>query len=333
MEEKNTLKSGFGSRILHWIQNYKQYIIQYFGLIFVIAVFLYLTDGNLFSARNLETLIRQLVVILTITLGMAFIYSHGGMDISVGAVVALSSLCATYVMNLTAGQVLPAILVSIAVSVTCYLLNIIVTNQFGLMSTISSLSVMFVARGIVTYVNSMSTDKIEVHNTAGLELFRSNTPFLIGTMAVLCIVMTVLFNLTKLGKQNRAIGDNPLSAMQSGVRVKKVKVEAYVLAGIMVGIAAVFSLSRTGSVSEKTGSGLEMDAIVALILGGMALNGGAKSRISSAIIGSFTYVLLNNGLVMAGVDTQVVSLIKGIIFLIVVFLTIRQPKSKKVLPR
>lgn len=333
MEEKNLSKSGFGSRILHWIQNNKQYMIQYFGLIFVIAVFLYLTGGDLFSARNLETLIRQLVVILTITLGMAFIYSHGGMDISVGAVVALSSLSATYVMNLTGGQTLPAILVSIAVSVVCYLINIVITNQFGLMSTISSLSVMFVARGIVTYVNSMTTDKIEVKNADGLELFRSNTPFLLGTMVVLCIVMAVIYNLTRLGKQNRAIGDNPLAAMQSGVRVKRVKVTAYVLAGIMVGIAAVFSLSRTGSVSENSGSGLEMDAIVALILGGMALNGGSKSRISSAIIGSLTYVLLNNGLVMAGVDTQVVSLIKGIIFLIVVFLTIRQPKSKKVMPR
>jgi len=321
--------NSFSARL--FIRRHQHVLIQYIGLALVLLVFAYMTDGNLFSDFNIRTILKQLVVLFTISVGLVFVFSHGGMDISVGAVLALSSMTAVYTMN--AGAPLAVgVLAAVAVSVVCYLLNVLIANQFRIMAVISSLAVMFVARGIVTYRVSTSTDKIALNDSGALRDLGRSMPFIVTTIVLVGAIGYVLFHLTKVGKFNRAIGDNPLASSQSGVRVKSMKVIAYALAGIMVGCASILSLSRSAVITENTGMGLEMDVIVALILGGMSLNGGSRSRMSSAFVGSITYVLLNNGLVMVGVAPEVVSLVKGAIFLIIVFLLLRRPGGE-VMPR
>jgi ribose transport system permease protein len=142
-----------------------------------------------------------------------------------------------------------------------------------------------------------------------------------------------LFSFTKLGKQAKAIGDNPLSARQSGANVNLIKMLCYIVAGVCVGLASVFALARVGSVSENMGSGREMDVLIALILGGMNLSGGSKSRISSAVIGSITYVVLSNGLSLSGVATQYISIVKCVLFILIVLLTLRHSRNIRELPR
>ncbi|TYA14635.1 ABC transporter permease [Paenibacillus faecis] len=314
-----------------FIKRHQNALIQYAGLVLVLLLFTFMTDGALLSDFNVRTILKQLVVLFTISVGMVFVFSHGGMDISVAAVLALSSMAAIYTMN--AGAPLAVgVLVAVLVSVACYLVNVLIANQFGLMAVISSLAVMFVARGIVTYRVSTSASKIALADSGALKELGRNMPLIIAIIVLVGAAGFVLFHLTKIGKQNKAIGDNPLAASQSGVRVKRMKVIAYLLAGILVGCASILSLSRSAVISENTGMGLEMDVIVALILGGMALNGGSRSRMSSAFVGSITFVVLNNGLVMVGVAPEVVSLIKGMIFLIVVFLLLRRPNGE-VMPR
>ncbi|ULO06548.1 ABC transporter permease [Paenibacillus sp. 19GGS1-52] len=319
------------SSILDFLKKNKNTIIQYAGLALVIVVFAILTGGDLLSSFNLRTILKQLAVLFTISVGMVFIFSHGSMDISVGAVMALSSMIAVYTLNSGAPLAI-GILAAVAVSVICYLLNVFIAIQFGLMSVISSLSIMFIARGLVTYNVSTASKKIGVMNSEQLKLLGRNIPFILIFLVLVGLIGIVLFHYTKIGKYNRAIGDNPLAAMQSGVQVKKTKVIGYALAGVLVGFASILSLARSTVISENTGSGMEMDVIVALILGGLSLNGGSKAKMSSAIVGSITYILLNNGLVMVGVATEVVSLVKGIVFLLVVFLLLKRPSSE-VMPR
>lgn len=314
-----------------FLKKHQNALIQYAGLLLVLLVFTVMTDGALLSDFNIRTILKQLVVLFTISVGMVFVFSHGGMDISVGAVVALSSMSAIFVMNAGAPLIV-GVLVSVIVSVACYAINVIVANQFRIMAVISSLAIMFVARGLVTYQVSTSSAKIALENAKPLRELGKNMPLIITIIIVVGVIGYILFHLTKIGKQNKAIGDNPLAASQSGVRVNRMKVVAYVLAGILIGLASILSLSRSAVISENTGMGLEMDVIVALILGGMALNGGSRSRMSSAFVGSITFVLLNNGLVMVGVAPEVVSLVKGIIFLAVVFLLLRRPGGE-VMPR
>lgn len=319
------------SKFLEFIKANKNVFIQYSSLILVFSFFTIMSNGDLLSMVNLLTIIRQLAVLFIITVGLTFVFSHGNMDISVGGVIALTSMIVTFTLNAGA-SLLVATLVAILVSVGCYLLNIFIANQFKLMAVIASLAIMFSSRGVVTYIVSTSNQSIKVENISKLALFSNNLMFTITSLIVVAIVGIVLFNYTKIGKQNKAVGDNPLAAMQSGVDVKKSKVISYLIAGIMIGFASMFSLARSYTVSENTGMGLEMDVIVALVLGGMALSGGSKSKISSAIVGSITLVLLNNGLIMIGVRPEVVSIVKGIIFLIVVFLILRRPRTE-VIPR
>ena len=106
---------------------------------------------------------------------------------------------------------------------------------------------------------------------------------------------------------------------------------AYVIMGVCVVIASLFQMGYTRSASDGTGTGFEMNVMVALILGGMPLNGGMKSKISCAIVGAFTYSILNVGLPMIGIPVNKVNLIKAIIFIIVVLFTCRKPKGT--LPR
>jgi ribose transport system permease protein len=314
-----------------FFKKHQHTLIQYAGLVLVLLVFVIMTDGALLSEFNVRTILKQLVILFTLSVGLIFIFAHGGMDISVGAVLGLSSMAAIYTMNAGAPLVI-GILVAVVVSVICYLINVLIANQFGLMAAIASLAIMIVCRGIVTYQVSTSVTKIALMDAKPLRDLGRNMPLIVIIIVLVGALGYVLFHLTKMGKQNKAIGDNPLAAAQSGVRVKKTKVMAYLLAGVLVGFASVLSLSRSAVISENTGMGLEMDVIVALILGGMALSGGSRSRMSSAFVGSITLVLLNNGLVMVGVMPEVVSLVKGMIFLVVVLLLLRRPATE-VMPR
>ena len=104
------------------------------------------------------------------------------------------------------------------------------------------------------------------------------------------------------------------------------------IAGICVGIAAVFKLSVVGMVQSTTGNGLEMDVLVVVVLGGMSLAGGAVTKMSSAIVGAFTYVLLVRGLTIVGMNPNIVVLVKAIIFLLIIYIT-AQRNNLKIMPK
>jgi len=145
------------------------------------------------------------------------------------------------------------------------------------------------------------------------------------------VVISYLFYFTKFGKNARAIGANPIAAEQSGINLLKYKVICYVIFGITVVIASMFKMGYTGAASDSTGTGFEMDVMVALILGGMPLSGGMRSKVSCAIVGSFTYSILAIGLPLIGVPTNTTFFVKALVFIAVVLITCR--KKDGVLPR
>ena len=313
------------------IKMYQSTLVQWLGLLLVIVVFGIWSEGNLFSAYNLNTMLETVTPLIIVCTGMTFIFAHGGMDISSGAVVALASLTAVSSMNAT-GSLLIGVLASVTVSVLCYVINAIVTNQFGLMAVITSLAIMFSARGLVSYLCQQTpNDSISVASVS-LKLFKKEHLFMIILMLVLVAFLSLLFYFTKLGKGAKAIGDNALAAEQNGVRVDLVKILCYAITGICVGIAAMFKLGAVGKVQSATGNGLEMDVLIIVVLGGMSLSGGANTRISSAVVGAFTYVLLMKGLTIIGMNPNLVVLIKAIVFLGVIYL-ITKRSNLKIMPK
>lgn len=308
---------------------YKSGLVQWLGLVVVIAIFGIWSGGNLFSRYNINTMLETLTPLVIVCAGMTFIFAHGGMDISSGAVTAIASLAAVQTMNRT-DSLFVGILAAMIVSVICYVINVIVTNQFGLMATITSLAIMFSARGIVTYICQQTpNESISIMNVS-VELFKKNHLFMAFTAGVAVLIMVVLFNYTKIGKGARAIGDNELASIQNGVRVEWTKMICYIIAGICVGLASVFKLSAVGMVQSTTGNGLEMDVLVVVVLGGMALSGGAATHISSAVVGAFTYVILMKGLTIVGMNPNTVLLVKAVAFLVIIFITAQRSNLKTI---
>jgi ribose transport system permease protein len=313
------------------IKKYQSILVQWLGLVLVIGVFGIWSKGNLFSTYNLNTMLETATPLVIICVGMTFIFAHGGMDISSGAVLSLASLVAVSIINATQ-FLLFGVLAAIITAIVCYEFNAIVTNKFGLMAVITSLAIMFSARGLVTYICQQTpNDSISV-GTVSLKLFKNDHIFMIVLMIVLIMVLSIVFNLTKLGKGAKAIGDNTLAAKQNGVNVDLTKMLCYAIAGVCVGIAAMFKLGAIGKVQSATGSGLEMDVLVVVVLGGMSLSGGANTRISSGVVGTFTYVLLLKGLTIIGMNPNLVLLIKAIVFLAVIYVT-SQRNNLKIMPK
>ncbi|MDR2888232.1 MAG: ABC transporter permease [Lachnospiraceae bacterium] len=315
-----------------FIRHNKNAIVRFGSLILVMVIFAIVTKGSIFSAYNLRSLVGQTCALLIISVGMIFMFSHGAVDISSGAVAGLCSLVITFVLEGTGSMPL-AILFSVVVSVALYLFCWFVTVRFGLLSTISSLAVMFVARGLVIYILSGQSGRINISFYDLISPFKNSLPLQLIIIVVVTVVCLVLFNYTALGKYSKAIGDNPVSSQQSGANLNRVKFWCYLIAGVCVGIASVFILARAGNVSRNIGAGMEMNVMVAVILGGMNLSGGAKSRISSAIVGAITYSLLSNGLTIAGVSQGLIVLVKGIIFIVIIAMTLRQSKTITEMPR
>lgn len=322
-----------GSTVRSFLSRYRGTIVQYAGFLLVVVLFSVLTGGEIFSAYNIKTLIGQTSPLIIVCAGVMFIFANGSVDIASGAVTGLCALATALILNST-GSLLLALTVSVVISVGMYLFSTVVSIRFRLIFTIASLAVMFMARGVVTYVCSLTSNSIiSMANYDMIKGFKNDTVLQILMTAAAVLVCWILFSFTKIGKQSMALGDNAVSAQQSGVKADKIKLICAVIAGICVGIASIFSLARAGSVSKNIGSGMEMDVMVALILGGMSLSGGSKSKFSAAIIGPITFRLLSNGMTMAGVPNGYVSLIRGLIFLIIVFVTLRQNKDIREMPR
>jgi ribose transport system permease protein len=317
---------------LDWIKKHKGVLIQWGSFLLVVILFAILTKGKIFSKYNLKTLVGQSVSLMIMCCGMVFVFSHGGFDIASGAVVGLCSLVMVLTINATENVGL-SILISIVLAIALYGLECFISVKLGLIPTIGSLAIMFSCRGIITYVCSLSDGVVHINNFALIKNLKSNWVLQLVMMIVVALLCVFLFNFTKIGKKEKAMGDNLVSAEQSGVHINAMKYFSYLFAGLLVGIASIFVMARSGNIGKSIGSGTEMDIMIAIILGGMNLNGGSKSKMSAAIIGCLTYRLLSNGMTMSGVPTNYISLVKGLIFLVIIFLTLRQSKNIKEMPR
>lgn len=335
MKEKKSTDRNKLNTALHFVKVNKNTFIRYGLLILVVVVFAAATGGRIFSKFSISSILSQLTPLIILCVGMTFIFAHGNFDISSGAVLALSALISIFVINgmgCTPISVFVALLVGIVLCEVFYLFNIFVSIKFRIMSTIGSLAIMFTARGAVTYLVSQTMSGYKLNDTSALALFREQW-FMVLCVIIVAVLGWFVFSFTAFGKYDRAIGDNPLSSMQSGAKVNQVKYISYAIAGACVGLATLFYLSRTNSVTQNFGQGREMDIMIALILGGMLLSGGSKSRMSAAIVGSITYVILTNGLSQLGLSDAYVLIIKSVVFIVMIATTLRRSSTIKVMPR
>ena len=145
-----------------------------------------------------------------------------------------------------------------------------------------------------------------------------STGFKVACTVVVLVIGFIAFRYTKFGTYLKAIGAGEKAAMFSGIRTDRMKFLMYVLAGALTGFAAFINVIKVGSVTSSGGNQLETQILIALVLGGMPISGGAKVRFENIVVGSLLYVVLNSGLTMMGFSTQMMQLIQGVVFLIFV---------------
>jgi ribose transport system permease protein len=306
----------------------KRIIRDVFPLVTTIAVvmiFQITTGGRLLTVNNVKILTNQIFTILLISFGAIFIYAHGNLDISIGGMVGCAMLVGTLTINATS-----SILIGLfAILLFCFVIGF--TNGalkifFKQLPFLPSLCMMFVLRAIVTYAGNIKTFKI-----ANEYAVYDNTILKVAALILLGLLSFYLFNFTKIGKFQKAMGGNQTAAKQLGVSLTKFKIWASVLVGFYSAIAAFFAMVRSRTVVAESGSGLEFDVMIALIYGGMPLSGGMKANFLAAVFGAIIVTILKNGLIMWGLSFGMVALVKAIIFMILV--SLNYTRIKGILPR
>lgn len=308
-------------------------IAAYAGLLATFVLFLIFSGNKL--AYNVGTVLQAAAAYSILALGAVFVYSMGYMDVSVGQQVGVYAIIMVLVSNKLGGSlgaVVFSFLIVLALALLCGAFNGAVAVWLKLPSIVTSLFLMFFFTGAqLLLMESTGDNTISIIANIKPSSRTAYNWIVVATIAIVAIVVTFLFNYTKLGKYTKAIGANEVVAAQSGINTTRWKVIAYMTFGVCVAIASFIMLMRTGTAGKGTGGGYAMDVMICLILGGMPLSGGMLSKVRSALIGTFTYVLLTNDLTTMGVELNYINFVKAIIFIIIIFITCR--KKDAVLPR
>lgn len=310
----------------------------FLGLIVVIVLFSIPAETREFflTYHNFKTIFTQTVIVAIGALGMTLIIVSGGIDLSVGSVVALASVVGARLLSLehpwsTAG----VIAVTIASGAAIGLINGTLVAGLKMMPFIVTLGMMGVARGAAKWLAGNQTvnydEKAAVNNIMAMDEPFKFFPLPTGVWVAigLAVLMAVVLRQTVFGRYIFAIGSNEATARLCGIRVPLHKVLIYTLAGVFFGIAGLMQLSRLTQGDPTVASGLELDIIAAVVIGGASLSGGTGSILGS-MIGAVIMAVLRNGSNQMGWPTYMQEIIIGAVIVLAVGLDkLRQRGSDK----
>ena len=288
------------------------------ALIILMAV-ITIINSNFLTANNLLNLLLQVTSNALIAFGMTFVILTGGIDLSVGSILALSSALTAGLLG-SGMPVTLAILISLILGCILGMMNGLLISYGKLAPFIVTLATMTIFRGAtLVYTNGNPITK----GLSDTFLFQFlGQGYIVGIpfpVIIMFIVLYVLLHKTAFGKSVYAIGGNEKAAYISGVKLNKVKIIIYSISGIMASISGLIITSRLSSAQPTAGASYEMDAIAAVVLGGTSLSGG-KGRILGTLIGALIIGVLNNGLNIIGVSAFWQQVVKGVVILIAVLI-------------
>ena len=284
-----------------------------------LVLFYWITAGGRFmSVDNWRNLIQQATVAATVGFGLTFVIVAGSIDLSVGSVMALAGMVAAGV-GASSGA-LVGVLAGLATGAACGLCNGFTVAVMRVPSFIVTLGMLYVADGL-TLVYSHNAPKTVFGSFEAL----GAEPDIYYVLAGAFVVAFVLFNATSFGRYTRAIGGDERVSRLSGVPVTRMKILIFVFGGMMAGLGGVVLSARLGVATPDAGSGFELTAITAVVLGGTPLTGGI-GNVWNTVIGALLIQVLTNGLVILGVSPEVQEIIQGAILVLAVFVALERRK-------
>jgi ribose/xylose/arabinose/galactoside ABC-type transport system permease subunit len=291
------------------------------GLALILLVVIFsLTSPDFFSLENLLNITRQVSVITILAIAMTFVIISGGIDLSVGSNLAFVGVVTASVMVNQQISPLGASLIGISLGIGIGIINGVLIAYLKMNPFITTLGTMTAFRGLTL----LFTDGYPVYGLPkGFSSIGQGYIFGIPIPSVILVIVAVLamvvLGRTRFGRHIYAIGGNEEGAVFSGIRVSRNKLFVYSISGLLCGLAAVIQTSRIGSGVPNIGSGYELDAIAAVIIGGAALSGGSGTVLGT-VLGAAVLGTLSNGLSLLNVSPFIMQIISGTVILLAVLL-------------
>jgi ribose transport system permease protein len=293
------------------------------ALLLICIVGAILAGDRFTSTDNALTILRLAATIGVISIGMTFVIIGGGFDLSVGAIVALSSVwCTTVATQTMANDIhwLWMVAVALLVGAACGLVNGLLVAYGKVVPFIATLAMLVSARGLAEIISDKKTQIVDVQ---GFEDFFNKDvvgiDIQIWLFALVSLVGWILLNRTTFGRRTVAVGGNLEAARLAGINVKRHTVYLYVLVGVCCAIAALMLIAKTHTGSSTHGSGYELDAIAAVVIGGTLLSGG-RGTIVGTVLGVLIFQTLTNIFILNNRSFSEQSLFKGAIIVAAVLL-------------
>ena len=316
---------------------FKNGVVKYFKdnigiIIALLAMFIFLTlfpttRSTFLTPKNMFNILRQNASNLFLATGMTMVIILGGIDLSVGSVIALSGVVAAgCVVNFGLPEAV-GFAAAILVGALVGLFNGFIICKTDIPPFIVTLASMNITKGIALVLTGGApircmTDAFKFPGAG----YVGPVPTPVILMVVIFIIAAMLINKTQFGRHIYAVGGNVQAAKFSGISVEKVKFIVYTYTGVMAGIAGVIIASRLYSGQPTAGDGAEMDAIASVVVGGTSMSGGS-GRIGGTLIGVLIIGVLNNGLNLMGVDSNFQYIVKGLVILLAVYVDFLRNKK------
>ena len=276
------------------------------------------TSQYFLTVKNLFNVLRQISTNLLLACGMTMVIILGGIDLSVGSIIALSGVLAAGCVSRYGFPIGAALLAGVLIGVLFGLFNGFVISKTTIPPFIVTLATMNIARGLAGVYTGGSPVRVVSKEWPFVGAgYIGGIPVPVIIMFVVYVISLLILNRTKFGRHVYAVGGNVTAAEFSGIKVTRVKFIVYLYTGIMAGIAGIILASRMYSGQPTAGEGAEMDAIAAVVVGGTSMAGGS-GKLGGTLIGALIIGVLNNGLNLMNVNSFWQTVVKGIVILLAV---------------
>jgi len=298
------------------------------GLFFVYGLFAFIAPDSFTSTRNLEMIARQTTIVGISALGMTLVIISGGIDLSVGSIVALSTVVIAWLLQQKGTGPLTAALGGVAAGAFFGLISGTIITRLRVVPFIVTLGMMLIVRGAAKGIGHEQKIDVDMEKLHWLQHLMATLPpklrwmFLppgVWLLVFLAIIMAAVLRYTRLGRHTFAIGSNEQTARLCGVAVNRVKIMIYMLCGAFAGLAGLMQFSRLTVGDPTVAIGLELDVIAAVVIGGASLSGGEGS-ILGTIAGAFIMTVIASGCGQMRLPNWVQEIITGAIIIIAVAL-------------